>query len=206
MKKAMLYIHGRGGSFQEIAQYQECLLDYDMIGVDYQDDDSFSLIQEKILHAYHHLHNDYAHIELLANSIGAYWAMLTLQNQHLYKAFLISPILDMETLILDMMRWANVSETELSEKKNIPTTFHETLSWDFLCFVRNHPITWNIPTEILYAQNDHLTSLTTLNQFIKEHQAHLTIMTNGEHWFHTDEQMKFLKQWLYEKTHPKIYH
>ncbi len=65
--------------------------------------------------------------------------MHTLQNCDIEKALFISPVLDMERLILDMMSWANVSEKELSEKREIPTDFGETLSWKYLCFVRGKP-------------------------------------------------------------------
>ena len=66
-------------------------------------------------------------ISLRANSIGAYFAMLALDSPS--KALLVSPILDMERLILDMMRWANVTERELSEKGEVATSFGQTLSW-----------------------------------------------------------------------------
>ena len=46
----------------------------------------------------------------------------------------------MERLIADMMIWANVTEDELKEKKEIQTTFGETLSWDYLCYARENPI------------------------------------------------------------------
>ena len=42
----------------------------------------------------------------------------------------------MEQLICNMMQWADVSEAELAEKLEIPTTFGETLSWKYLCYVR----------------------------------------------------------------------
>lgn len=102
----------------------------------------------------------------------------------------------MEQLIVDMMNWANVSETELCERKEIPTDFGETLSWEYLCFVRANPIIWKIPTEILYAWHDHLTSRQTVDKFMDSHKANLTIMPNGEHWFHTDEQISFRDNWL----------
>ena len=62
----------------------------------------------------------------------------------------------MEQLIVDMMSWANVSEKELYERKELPTDFGETLSWEYLCFVRANPINWKMPTEILYAEHDNL--------------------------------------------------
>lgn len=108
----------------------------------------------------------------------------------------ISPILDMEQLILDMMGWTNVSEKDLCEKGEISTNFGETLSWKYLCFVRNHPIIWRIPTSILYGSNDNLISRETVEIFIENHNADLTVMENGEHWFHTDEQLSYLNEWM----------
>ena len=32
--------------------------------------------------------------------------------------------------------------------------------------------------------------------FAKTHGAELTVMEEGEHWFHTDEQMHFLDNWI----------
>ncbi|MBS5111549.1 MAG: alpha/beta hydrolase [Coprobacillus cateniformis] len=195
MKKVILYIHGKGGNYLEAQQYQKNCPDYDIIGIDYNDYFPW-IVDSEIRKAYEKANQEYEEIYILANSIGAYFAMHTLQSCKIEKALFISPILDMEKLILDMMSWANVSEQELYEKKEIPTDFGETLSWKFLDFVRTQPISWNIFTDILYAQNDHLVSRDTINTFIENHQATLTVMENGEHWFHTDEQMTFLNNWM----------
>ena len=34
----------------------------------------------------------------------------------------------------------------------------------------------------------------------KEVKATLTVMEGGEHWFHTEEQMAFLDNWIKEKN------
>lgn len=102
----------------------------------------------------------------------------------------------MEKLISDMMAWAHVTEKELRAKKEIPTDFGETLSWEYLCYVREHPIIWNVPTHILYGEKDHLTSYETISAFAEKNRAALTVMPGGEHWFHTEEQMKFLDNWI----------
>ena len=112
------------------------------------------------------------------------------------KALFISPIVNMEKLITDMMMWSNVTEDELESKKEIPTEFGETLSWEYLCYVRKHPIKWNIPTCILYGGKDHLTSRETISEFAEKQGADLTVMEDGEHWFHTNAQMQFLDDWL----------
>lgn len=195
MPKAILYIHGKGGSYLEAEQYKKNCPGFDIIGVDYNDYLPW-IAQKPIKAAYDAVRQKYGHISLIANSIGAYFAMHTLQNCAIDKALFISPVLDMERLIFDMMSWANISEEDLCQKGEIPTDFGETLSWEYLCFVRANPITWHIPTEILYAGKDNLTSRQTVDIFVSNHDANLTVMENGEHWFHTDEQLAFLDNWI----------
>lgn len=195
MKKAILYIHGKGGNYLEAEQYKKNCLGFDIIGIDYNEYLPW-IVENQIKTVYDKVSKEYQHIFIIANSIGAYFAMHSLQNKKIEKALFISPILDMEKLILNMMSWANVSEKELYEKGEIQTDFGETLSYEYLSFVRENPIKWNIKTEILYAENDNLTSRQTVDTFIKSHNANLTIMENGEHWFHTDEQIAFLDEWM----------
>jgi len=195
MKKAVLYLHGKGGSALEAEQYGPCFKDAHVIGVSYAVDAPWKA--EPVLHAaYDSAAQKYTDISIIANSIGAYFAMNSLSRRSIQKAYFISPILDMERLILDMMSWASVTEEQLQKSGEIPTTFGETLSWEYLCYVRSHPITWTVPTEILYAGGDHLTSRQTVERFIRTHNARLTVMEEGEHWFHTEEQLAFLERWM----------
>lgn len=99
-----------------------------------------------------------------------------------------------------MMIWANVTEQDLYKEKEIETSFGETLSWEYLCYVREHPVVWNIPTKILYGDKDNLTSYETMSDFASKMGISLTVMNNGEHWFHTDEQMNFLDDWICESN------
>lgn len=112
------------------------------------------------------------------------------------QAFFISPIVDMQELITNMMAATHVTPEELEKQQKIKTSFGETLSWKYLSYVKAHPILWDIPTHILYGDKDTLTSLKTISSFAKRVNASLTIMENGEHWFHTVEQMHFLDNWL----------
>lgn len=91
--------------------------------------------------------------------------MSALTEQQIAQAIFISPVVNMEKLIMDMMMWANVTEEELRIKKEISTEFGETLSWEYLCYVREHPIVWNVPTCILYGEKDNLTSIETISEF-----------------------------------------
>ena len=199
MQKAILYIHGKGGNPTEAEQYRAYFPGFDVIGVDYDGYLPWD-VKEQLKARYDKLCGKYGHISVIANSIGAYFTMLALHDRKVEKALFISPILDMERLIQDMMCWAGVTESQLREQGEIPTDFGETLSWEYLCFARENLVRWDIPTEILYAGKDNLTSRETVEQFVKAHSCTFTVMENGEHWFHTEEQLAFLYDWIKGKT------
>lgn len=195
MKKAILYVHGKGGSFSEAEQYRKNCPGFEIVGVDYNVYLPW-VVEKQIMAAYDELSRKYDQVYVIANSIGVYFSMHTLQKCKVEKALFISPIVDMEGLILGMMRWADVTEEKLRICGEIETDFGETLSWKYLTYVREHPIEWNIPTEILYAGKDNLTARETIDSFVKNHNASITVMENGEHWFHTDEQLAVLDNWM----------
>lgn len=195
MKSLVLYIHGKGGTAAEAGHYQPLFPDCQVTGLDYtaqtpwEAKKEFSVFLQK-------LPIPHSRMILISNSIGAYFSMCALPQEKIQQAYFISPIVDMEKLILDMMGWARVTEAELRERGAIETTFGEMLSWDYLHYVRSHPVCWNVPTEILYGGRDHLTAIETVTAFANAHHAGITVMENGEHWFHTEEQMKFLDKWI----------
>ena len=188
-------MHGKGGSADEAEHYKHLFIGSDVIGFDYRSQTPWAAKEEFTEFVDSHT-TEYDSVVLVANSIGAFFCLLSLSDKKIDEAFLISPIVDMEKLICDMMLWANVNESELAEKKVIETNFGETLSWDYLCYVREHPIKWNVPTHILYGEKDNLTSFETISKFVNQMDAALTVMQNGEHWFHTDDQMEYLDNWI----------
>ena len=112
------------------------------------------------------------------------------------RALLVSPVLDMEGLILTMMGWAGVTEEQLRGRGEIPTAFGQTLSWKYLCWVREHPpLRWTCPVRILYGSEDNMTPRRTAEAYARQHGAKLTVLEGGEHWFHTPEQLAALRQW-----------
>lgn len=195
MKQLVIYIHGKGGSADEAEHYKPLFADSDVVGFDYKAENPWEAKAE-FPSFYEARSKGYDSVILIANSIGAFFSMCALGAKSISQALFISPITDMERLISDMMMWANVTENELEEKKEIPTTFGEKLSWEYLCYVRSHPIIWNIPTCILYGTEDNLTSIDTVSAFSDKIGAKLTVAENAPHWFHTDEQMKILDDWI----------
>lgn len=197
-KQLMVYIHGKGGSPLECEHYRPLFPDSDVSGLCYKAFTPWEAGKE-IHEAVTELRKKYDSIILVANSIGAFFSMNADIEPMIDRAFFISPIVNMEKLISDMMHAAGMNEDELRKKGEIQTDFGETLSWEYLCYVREHPVSWRVPTEILYGANDSLTSFETITDFAKAHGSGLTVMKNGEHWFHTDEQMSFLDNWLMSK-------
>ena len=195
MRHLIIYVHGKGDSAEEAKHYQPLFAESDVIGFDYQAQNPWEAKSE--FSSFFDLHSKgYDSVALIANSIGAFFSMSSLAEKKISQALLISPIVNMEKLITDMMTWANVTEDALQRKGEIPTAFGETLSWAYLCYVREHPIKWGIPTCILYGGKDHLTSRETISEFSERIGAALTVMEDGEHWFHTDAQMKVLDNWI----------
>lgn len=39
-------------------------------------------------------------------------------------------------------------------------------------------------------------SIDTIQSFAEQIGADVTVMEDGEHWFHTEEQMEFLDNWI----------
>lgn len=195
MKQGIIYIHGKGGNAAEADHYRPLFPEADVVGLDYRSDTPWDA-EEEFGRFFDSFCKDHDAVSVIANSIGAYFLMHALGGRRMDRAYFISPIVNMERLILDMMQWANVTEEELKERGNIETAFGETLSWDYLCWVRSYPVAWNVPTRILYGSRDHLQSSGTIQAFAGQIGAEVTVMEDGEHWFHTEEQMAFLDRWI----------
>lgn len=202
-----LFIHGKSGCKEEAAAFAEIacpkgcqVLSIDLPGHGERKDEMASFVPWKVVPELQRVIN-YAkerwhQISLRANSIGAWFSMQAYPDEEITKSLFVSPILDMEQLIKDMIQWASVTEKELEEQKIIVTGFGETLDWNYYQYARSNPITnWKSPTHILYADKDNLTSRQTVDEFADHFQCELTVMHDGEHWFHTPEQLAVLNRW-----------
>lgn len=195
MKQALIYLHGRGGSADESGHYRPLLPEFDVIGFDYRADTPWDAKKE-FPAFFDPLREKYESVCILANSIGAYFAMNALSARQIDRAYFLSPIVDMEKLIADMLLWIGADEAALKKSGTLETPFGETLSWQYLCYVRENPLCWRVPTHILYGGKDALTSPETIRAFAEKNGAPLTVMPDGEHWFHTPRQTAFADAWL----------
>lgn len=205
-----LYIHGKMGCKEEAVPFAQlaCPAGYQVLAIDLPEHGERKNSAEKLLPwfvvrelqlVYQYAKCRWKQVSLRATSIGAWMAMLALADKPIKKALFVSPVTDMETLISKMMQWANVTEAQLQAAGEIPTAFGETLSWPYLCWVREHPLRWHARTQALFGGDDNLTSREEMEAFRRKTGAHLTILAEGEHWFHTETQLAVLQEW--EKKH-----
>lgn len=211
-KNLYLYVHGKMGCKEEAAGLAEivCPKGYQVLSIDLPGHGERTAEMERFVPwevvpelqaVYGFAQQRWKKISLYANSIGAYFSLLAFRDVKLEESLFVSPILDMEKLIRDMMGWAGVTQEQLMEVGEIPTTFGETLSWKYLTYAVEHRIAkWDSPTAILYAGQDHLTAWETVEDFARRFGCTVTVMENGEHWFHTEEQLAVLDTWLQKET------
>jgi len=134
MKDLVLYIHGKGGSAAESEHYKPLFPDCEVLGLDYQTFTPWETGAE-IRAAAENLKAEYERIILIANSIGAFFSMNAGIDKLINKAYFISPIVDMEKLIVDMMLWANVTEDMTPLAITLPSRISIISEWQ-LCSYR----------------------------------------------------------------------
>ncbi|CEO22390.1 alpha/beta hydrolase [Paraclostridium sordellii] len=138
-------------------------------------------------------------ISLFACSMGAYFSLLAYKDDFIKQSLFISPVLNMKRIIDNMMLWFDIDEEYLKSKQIVKTSIGQNLYWDYYCDVKDNPIDkWNITTNILYGLKDDLCESDIVFKFVKRFNCNITVMNKGEHYFHTQEQLKFFKQWVDE--------
>lgn len=136
-------------------------------------------------------------VSLFACSMGNYFSLLTYRDIGLKTALFLSPVVDMERIIRNMMMWFQVSPERLEKEGTIDTPVGQKLYWDYFCYVLEHPVDkWDVDTRILYGAQDNLVEVDTISNFIEKFPVLLEIMDEGEHYFHTDDQINVFTQWL----------
>lgn len=73
----------------------------------------------------------------------------------------------------------------------------QSLSYDYYLSL-NKEDNWNVKTHILYGEKDTMVDKDSIFNFVAHHNSSLTIMKNGEHYFHTPGQLKFIRKWINE--------
>jgi uncharacterized protein len=206
-----LYVHGKMSSkeeaegFADIANRKCCqVLSFDLPEHGERKDEPYACtVQNGVRdlglvfdYAKHH----WDRLSLFACSLGAYFSLSAFPDVAFDRCLFLSPILDMERLIQNMMKWCSVDEELLEEKREIPTPMGETISWQYYQYVKEHPIgKWPSETHILYGTRDNLTEKSVIDKFCEKFRCELETLIDGEHYFHTQEQVRVLNDWLERK-------
>ena len=178
--KVFLYVHGLHGRKEEASAFAEVAVPkgYQVLGIDLPVERKPWEVLPLLNDICDYLYDNWQSVSVRANSIGSWFTLLAFQSKKVEQALLVSPILDMKRFI------------ELMPQRED----------DYYEWVVNNPITsWVAPTYILRPEVDLIVSDEVGHDFISQHQCQVTIMPDGEHWFHTPEQLAFLKAWE-EKT------
>ena len=144
--------------------------------------------------------SNYNEINIWACSMGAYFSLLAYKDENIKQCLFLSPVVNMKVVIDNMMMWSHTSEKLLEEKQEIKTDFGQILYWDYYLYVKNNPIVnWSKETYILYGSKDNMQDKDIIQRFSHDFHCELSVLENGEHYFHTKEQLDCYKEWL-DKT------
>ena len=205
--KVYFFIHGQYGNKEEAAAFASLaepkgwqVLSMDLPGHGERQDEGYALypwvVAPDLKKIWNSMGLHWEHVAIRANSIGAWFCLKFFQFKRMEKCLFVSPVLDMEQLILKMMKEAGVSEQRLQGEKFIKLDEANVLSWEFLHCVRSFNIrNWPVETHILYGAKDTMLDNNTFTAFAKRFNCALAVMEEGEHWFHTPEQLALLQAW-----------
>ncbi|MGL4850166.1 MAG: alpha/beta hydrolase [Clostridium sp.] len=172
--------HGERKKDKELCKVQECV-------------NELSLVMN-------YIKKQWKNINLFACSMGAYFSLLAYKDEKIKKTLFLSPVVNMEVIITNMMKEFNVSQRELKNKQTIKTPIGQNLYWDYYCYVRDNPIKkWANLTSVLYGSRDELCEPKIIFRFIEKFKCDITVMNDSEHYFHTQEQLEFFEKWLLKK-------
>jgi pimeloyl-ACP methyl ester carboxylesterase len=146
---------------------------------------------------YEYAKTEFETISLFGCSIGAYFAMLAFGVLPIKQAVFLSPVVDMARIIENIMAAFNITPEDLKQAGIIETPVKK-LYFDYYDYVKNTPVKWGVPTEILYGENDDICEQNIIRSFAENSGAKLTVAKNCEHWFHTNYQLDVLRKWLTE--------
>ncbi len=138
-------------------------------------------------------------VSLFGCSRGAYFQLLAFADAGIDCAWLLSPVTDMERIIHNLMDYCHISEEEFRERVLVENDM-EPLYFPYYEYVRKNPVTkWKHQTYILRGENDTLCEYAYVKSFADRFGCEMTVQKNGGHWFHTEEELDFFRNWLRER-------
>lgn len=175
-RKVFLFVHGQGGNKEEAIPFAEIIVPkgYQVIGIDLPVVDQPWEVLAMFNEVKEYLYQNYDSVNIRANSIGAWFSLLCFQDKVIDQALFVSPILNMRVFIEGMQ-----------EKDD---TYYD--------WVIKHPIEqWTADTFVLRPKIDLVVNDKVYDSFLSKFECLVHEVENGEHWFHTPEQLLAMQQW-----------
>jgi len=175
-RKVFLFVHGLNGHKGEALAFAQVAVPkgYQVLGIDLPVGRKPWEVLPLLNMVRDYLYEHWEQVSIRANSIGSWFSLLAFQGRKVEQALFVSPLLDMKAFI-----------------EGMPTREEDYFQW-----VVEHPIShWDIPTFILRPEKDLVVSDSCGKDFMEKYSCEVTIMMDGEHWFHTSEQTSFMKSW-----------
>ncbi len=194
-RKVYLYVHGKNGCKEEAERFARYRLRSRLAGAGHRPARARRAegtarsgccrgrLVPEIEAVYARMQPVWAHIRLYGVSIGAWLAMQALQGRRAGTGpARVSPVVDMEALITEHDAGRPCDRgTAAGGQGRSPRSLGETLSWPYLCWVREHPLLWHAP----HAGAVRRQGCADLPRgdgaaSVRQSGAHLTILEGGE--------------------------
>lgn len=208
--RVFLVVHGQGGCKEDAADFarwvtpfgwQVCAIDLPGHGERRNQDGLFPwIVVPELKQVLNDLEARWNRVGLYAQSLGAWFSLLAFAGYPFEQVLLVSPLLDMESLIRGWMDEAGISVEELRERGEIPLADGRVLNQVYLDYAKTHPVMpWNTPTSVLQARRDPITPLETTEVYAKPFHWDLRVIPDGTHGFHGPLMKEVLEAWILER-------
>lgn len=207
-EKIYIFVHGKMGCKESAKNFAEIAVSkgYQVISFDLPEhgerkDEDYTIMvwnavkDLKCINKY--VTKKWKEINIYACSLGSYFSLLSYKDINVNKCLFQCPVLNMDELIRNMMKWFDITEEQLQVEKEIPTPMGETLNWDYWMYVKENPIDyWNFKTYILYPSGDILTNRKIVDNFANISEIDLTVLEGAEHYFTESKYLEQLDNWI----------
>jgi|GEM_PF-684891 len=137
-------------------------------------------------------------VSLLANSIGAYFSLCDTPAGTFERAWMVSPLLDLEYYIRDIMAEYSVSDEQL-EAQTVIDTPRGVLERSYLRFVEEHPARLNAPSWMIRGDQDEMVPLNALSRFVGAPGVELVQVEGGQHFLGQPPHLDTVVAWFEER-------
>lgn len=208
-KRAIIGVHGQlSNKFdpvmaqcgEVIASRGDQLITFDLPAHgDRQDDKAFNaMMANPEIKAFAQLaRSQSTEVGLLASSIGAYFSLCDTPAGTFECAWLVSPLIDLEYYIRDVMAEYSVTDEQL-EAETVINTPRAVLEWPYLRFVEEHPAKLDIPSWTIRGDQDEMVPLDSLSRFVNAPGVELVQIEGGQHFLGQPPHLDMVITWFEE--------